>query len=87
MKLFETFIGKKVTLFFFFILANAESMTYVMYKVSRILWIFRKEKKRNNFADNSIFFVWSEESSEEPSKYSFGLGLVISFDIFLGEYE
>ncbi|KAI6692890.1 hypothetical protein NL676_020600 [Syzygium grande] len=28
-----------------------------------------------------------EESSEESSKYSFGLGLVISFDIFLGEYE
>lgn len=46
-----------------------------MYKVRSI---FGFEEKRNSFADNYIFFVWSEESSEY-----FSLGLVIHFDILI----
>jgi len=46
-----------------------------VYKVRKTSWI---KKKVNNFADNYIFFVWSEESSEY-----FGLGLVIPFDILI----
>lgn len=47
----------------------------VIYKLRSI---FGFKEKRNSFADNYIFFVWSEESSEYLS-----LGLVIRFDIFI----
>ena len=54
---------------------NAALMTYLFlnfkkkYKIRNFFF-----EKKNNFADNYIFFIWSEESS----KYS-GIGLLIHF--------
>ena len=57
-----------------------------VYKVRRVFFGFEekksKKKKRNNFADNYRFFVWSGESS----KYS-GFGLMISFYVLEDEQE
>jgi len=74
-KWFEPFIGKMGISSFFHPMLNRRPMYYVMYKVRRIFWIWRKKKQL--CWQFHIFFVWSEESSEY-----FGLGLVIRFNIF-----